>query len=100
MEIARQTGGELDAIFVPVGGGGLIAGIGAFVKQLYPRVRIVGVEPADAAGMFESLRAGRRVTRGREGLLADGVAFGRVGEECFELARRCRDSVRLVASGG
>ena len=90
MEIVRQTGGELDAVFVPVGGGGLIAGIGAFIKQLYPRVKIIGVEPEDSAAMYESLRAGKRVTLERVGLFADGVAVRRVGEESFALAKRLR----------
>src|SRR5580693_7426191 len=58
MEIVRQSGGELDAIFVPIGGGGLIAGIAAYVKQLYPRVKIIGVEPEDSAAMHDSLLAG------------------------------------------
>lgn len=98
MEIVHQTGGELDAIFVPVGGGGLIAGIAAFVKQVYPRVRIIGVEPEDAAAMYESLRAGQRVTLERVGLFADGVAVRRVGEETFALARRYVDEVLLVSS--
>jgi threonine dehydratase len=96
MEIVRQTGGELDAIFVPVGGGGLIAGIGAYVKQLYPRVKIIGVEPEDAAAMYQSLQAGKRVTLERVGMFADGVAVRRVGEENFELARRYVDEIVLV----
>ena len=96
MEIVRQAGGEVDAIFVPVGGGGLIGGIAAFVKQVYPRVRIIGVEPEDAAAMYESLRAGQRVTLDRVGLFADGVAVRRVGEETFALARRYVDEVVLV----
>ena len=96
MEIARQTGGEIDAIFVPVGGGGLIAGIAAYVKQLYPRVRIIGVEPEDSAAMYESLRAGKRITLEKVGLFADGVAVRRVGEETFALARRYVDEVILV----
>jgi len=96
MEILHQSGGALDAIFVPVGGGGLIGGIAAFVKQLYPRVRIVGVEPEDAAAMHDSLRAGRRVTLERVGIFADGVAVRRVGEETFELARRYVDDMVLV----
>ena len=96
MEIVRQTGGELDAIFVPVGGGGLIAGIAAFVKQVYPRVRIIGVEPEDSAAMYESLRAKQRVTLERVGLFADGVAVRRVGEETFALARRYVDEILLV----
>jgi len=96
IEIMRQTGGELDAIFVPVGGGGLIAGIAVGVKQLYPRVKIIGVEPEDAAAMHDSLRAGKRVTLDQVGLFADGVAVRRVGEENFELARRYVDDVVLV----
>ncbi len=96
MEILRQTGGDVDAIFVPVGGGGLIAGIAAYVKQLYPRVKIIGVEPEDAAAMHDSLRAGRRVTLDHVGLFADGVAVRRVGEETFALARRHVDDIVLV----
>jgi threonine dehydratase len=96
MEILHQSGGEIDAIFVPVGGGGLIGGIAAFVKQLYPRVRVIGVEPEDAAAMYDSLRAGRRVTLERVGIFADGVAVRRVGEETFELARRYVDEMVLV----
>jgi threonine dehydratase len=84
MEIMRQSGGEVDAVFVPVGGGGLIAGIAVYIKTLYPRVRIVGVEPTDANAMYESLQAGRRVILERVGLFADGVAVKRVGEEPFK----------------
>src|SRR6516164_10896627 len=73
VEIARQTGGELDAVFVPVGGGGLIGGIAVYIKYLFPRVRIIGVEPEDASAMYESLRAGRRVMLDRVGIFADGV---------------------------
>ncbi|HEU0277720.1 MAG TPA: pyridoxal-phosphate dependent enzyme, partial [Rhodanobacteraceae bacterium] len=81
VELLRQTGGHLDAIFVPVGGGGLIAGIAVYVKYLYPNIRVIGVEPQDAASMYESLKAGRRVTLDRVGIFADGVAVKRVGEE-------------------
>src|SRR5580700_7224815 len=96
MEIMRQTGGEVDAIFVPVGGGGLISGIAAYVKQLYPRVKIIGVEPEDAAAMYQSLQVGKRVTLERVGMFADGVAVRRVGEETFNLARRYVDEILLV----
>jgi threonine dehydratase len=96
MEIVRQTAGEIDAVFVPVGGGGLIAGVAAFIKQLYPRIKIIGVEPEDSAAMFESLQAGKRVTLDRVGLFADGVAVRRVGEECFTLAKRYVDEIVLV----
>src|SRR5580698_9377040 len=99
MEILRQRhGDEIDAIFVPIGGGGLIAGIGAYVKALYPRIKIIGVEPEDAAGMHESLRAGKRVTLDRVGMFADGVAVRRVGEETFRLARQFVDEVILVTT--
>ena len=96
VEILRQTGGELDAIFVPVGGGGLIAGIAVYAKYLYPRVRIIGVEPVDSAAMYESLRQGKRVTLERVGMFADGTAVRRVGEETFDLVREHVDEIVLV----
>lgn len=99
MEILRQQhGDEIHAIFVPVGGGGLIAGIAAYVKSLYPQIRIIGVEPEDSAGMYESLRAGTRVTLDRVGIFADGVAVRRVGEETFRLAREHVDEILLVTT--
>jgi threonine dehydratase len=96
VELLKQSGGQLDAIFVPVGGGGLIAGIGAYVKNVYPKARIIGVEPEDAATMYESLKAGRRVALARVGIFADGVAVKRVGEETFALAQEFVDEVLLV----
>jgi threonine dehydratase len=99
MEILRQFhGDDIDSIFVPVGGGGLIAGIAAYAKSLYPRIKIIGVEPEDAAGMFESLRAGKRVTLDRVGIFADGVAVRRVGEETFRLAKQYVDEILLVTT--
>ena len=96
MEIMRQTGGEIDAIFVPVGGGGLIAGIAVYAKYLHPRVKVIGVEPVDAAAMHESLRQGKRVALERVGMFADGAAVRRVGEETFQLVREHVDEVVLV----
>jgi threonine dehydratase len=99
MEILRQWhGDDIHAIFVPVGGGGLIGGIAAYAKSLYPRIKIIGVEPEDAAGMYESLRAGKRVTLDRVGIFADGVAVRRVGEEPFKLARQYVDEILLVTT--
>src|ERR1700690_2361816 len=99
MEILRQQhGDEIDAIFVPIGGGGLIAGVAAYTKVLYPRIRIIGVEPEESAGMFESLRAGKRITLDRVGPFPDGVAVRRVGEETFRLARLHVDEILLVSS--
>ena len=96
VELARQTGGHLDAVFVPIGGGGLIAGMSVYLKYLYPGIRIVGVEPEDAACMYESLKAGQRVTLERVGIFADGVAVKRVGEETFALCRQHVDEVVLL----
>ncbi len=96
MEILRQCRAPIHAIFVPVGGGGLIAGIAAYVKRLRPDVRVIGVEPTDADALARSLRAGRRVTLGHAGLFADGVAVRQVGKEPFRVARRHVDDVVLV----
>ncbi|HEX4985492.1 MAG TPA: threonine ammonia-lyase, biosynthetic [Burkholderiales bacterium] len=96
MEILRQHGGPIDAIFVPVGGGGLISGIGAFVKRLRPHTRLIGVEPVDADAMARSLAAGRRVKLDQVGLFADGVAVKQVGEETFRLCRDLVDEMVLV----
>jgi threonine dehydratase len=98
MEILRQCSSPPHAIFVPIGGGGLIAGIATYVKSLYPQVRVIGVEPEDAASMHDSLRAGQRVTLDRVGIFADGVAVRRVGEETFRLARKYVDEVLLVST--
>src|SRR5918912_3473464 len=96
MEILRQHPGQLDAIFVPVGGGGLISGIAAYVKRVRPGVRIVGVEPADADAMARSLKAGRRVKLDHVGLFADGVAVKEVGRETFRLCRALVDDMVRV----
>jgi threonine dehydratase len=96
MEILRQQPGELDAIFVPVGGGGLISGIAAYVKRVRPSVRIVGVEPADADAMTRSLKARKRVRLDHVGLFADGVAVKEVGRETFRLCRELVDEMVLV----
>jgi threonine dehydratase len=95
-EILRQTRGDLDAIFVPVGGGGLISGIAVYAKYLNPKLKIIGVEPVDAAAMHDSLRAKKRVTLERVGLFAEGAAVRRVGEETFRLCREHVDEVVLV----
>lgn len=97
-EILKQHRGELHAIFVPVGGGGLIAGIAAYVKQLRPGVKIVGVEPDDADAMARSLKAGRRVRLREVGIFADGVAVRQVGRETFRLARQYVDDMVLVST--
>jgi threonine dehydratase len=96
MEILRQHGGPIDAIFVAVGGGGMIAGIAAFVKRLRPEIRIIGVEPVDSDAMTRSLAAGERVRLAQVGLFADGVAVKQVGAEPFRLCRELVDEMVLV----
>ena len=96
MEILRQHTGPIEAIFVAVGGGGLIAGIAAYVKRLRPEVRIIGVEPSDADAMYRSLKAGQRVRLPQVGLFCDGVAVKQVGEETFRLCRELVDEIVLV----
>jgi threonine dehydratase len=96
MEILRQHGEPIAAIFVPVGGGGLIAGIAAYVKRLRPEIKIIGVEPADADAMYQSLKKGRRVTLDHVGLFADGVAVKTVGAETFRLCRTLVDDIIRV----
>ena len=96
MEILRQHTGSIHAIFVPVGGGGLISGIAAYVKRLYPKIKIIGVEPVDADAMYRSLQKGRRIKLAQAGLFADGVAVRQVGKETFRLSRELVDEVILV----
>ncbi len=96
MEILRQHGGPIHAIFVPVGGGGLIAGVAAYVKRLRPEIKIIGVEPVDADAMYQSLRQKERVILPQVGIFADGVAVKQVGEETFRLCQELVDEVILV----
>jgi threonine dehydratase len=96
-EILRH-GGEVTAVFVPVGGGGLIAGIAGYIKALKPQVRIIGVEPFESDAMFQSLAAGRRVRLDDVGIFADGVAVREVGERTFEIARETVDEIVRVSN--
>ncbi|HQR11454.1 MAG TPA: threonine ammonia-lyase, biosynthetic [Casimicrobiaceae bacterium] len=96
MEILRQCQGPIEAIFVAVGGGGLISGIGAYVKRVRPEVRVIGVEPVDSDAMTRSIAAGRRVALAHVGLFADGVAVKQVGKETFRLARQYVDEMVRV----
>jgi threonine dehydratase len=95
-ELLRQSAGRMDAVFVPVGGGGLIAGMATFLKALCPEVRVIGVEPADSDAMAQSLAAGRRVKLDSVGIFADGVAVREVGQLTFDLCRRHVDEIVRV----
>jgi threonine dehydratase len=98
MEILRQHQGPLDAIFVPVGGGGLIAGIAAYIKYLQPQVRIIGVESEHSACLKAALEADQRVVLPQVGTFADGVAVAQIGAHGFELCRFCVDEVLTVSN--
>ena len=93
MEIVRQHQQPLDALFVPVGGGGLLAGVAAYVKYVWPETRIIGVEPEDAACLKLALDRGRRATLPEVGLFADGCAVAQVGKETFRVIRETVDEV-------
>ncbi|HLD10071.1 MAG TPA: threonine ammonia-lyase, biosynthetic, partial [Methylophilaceae bacterium] len=96
MEILDEHPGPIDAIFCSVGGGGLIAGIAAYVKQLRPEIKVVGVEAVDADAMMQSLKTGKRVMLDQVGLFADGAAVKQVGEETFRLCQKYVDEMIVV----
>jgi threonine dehydratase len=98
VELLRQGPDDLTAVFVPVGGGGLIAGIGACVNALKPGVRVIGVEPVDADAMAQSIEAGRRVTLDEVGLFADGVAVQQVGALTFPIAQAAVHAIVRVSN--
>ncbi len=93
MEVVRQHQEPLDAVFVPVGGGGLLAGMAAFIRYVWPKTKIIGVEPEDAACLKAALDRGRRVTLSEVGLFADGCAVAQVGKETFRVIRDTVDEV-------
>jgi threonine dehydratase len=93
VEILQDHPGPIEAVFVPIGGGGLAAGIASYVKYLRPYVKVIGVEPADAASMKAAIEADERVVLPRVGLFADGVAVRQAGEETFRICRELLDGV-------
>ncbi len=96
LEILRQHGAPIEAVFVPIGGGGLAAGVATFVKFMRPETKVIGVEPADAASMKAAIEADERVILDSVGLFADGVAVRQAGEETFRLCRQYLDEVITV----
>ena len=95
-ELLRQSAGRIDAVFVPVGGGGLLAGVATFIKELCPNIKVIGVEPVDSDAMAQSLAAGHRVKLDSVGIFADGVAVREVGKLTFEICRKYVDEIILV----
>jgi len=98
MEILRQHQGRLDAVFVPVGGGGLIAGIAAYIKYLRPEVKVIGVEPDDSNCLQAAMAAGERVVLPTVGLFADGVAVAQIGQHTFDICKQYVDEVITVST--
>ncbi len=96
MEILRQQPGPIDAIFVAVGGGGLISGVAAYVKAVRPDIQVIGVQTVDSDAMARSVKAGKRVQLAEVGLFSDGTAVKLVGEETFRLARQWVDDYVIV----
>ena len=95
-EMLRQSSGRIDVVFVPVGGGGLIAGVAAYLKQLCPEIKVIGVEPVDSDAMRQSLAAGKRLTLESVGIFADGVAVREVGRLTFDICRKYVDEIICV----
>lgn len=95
-EILRQSPNDLDAVFIPIGGGGLAAGMAIYLKHYSPDTKIIGVEPVDSAAMHDSIKAGHRVTLDQVGIFADGVAVKQVGKHTFDLVRKYVDEIVLV----
>jgi threonine dehydratase len=95
-ELVAQMPADVAAVFVPIGGGGLISGIAAYIRGKRPDIRIVGVEPEDSAAMSVSIAAGKPVTLDHVGIFADGVAVKRVGDETFRLCQQLVDEIVTV----
>ena len=98
MEILRQQQGQIHAVFVPCGGGGLLAGIAAYIKYVRPEIKVIGVEPKDSNCLQQALAADERVRLAQVGLFADGVAVSQIGEHTFELCRNYVDDVVTVSN--
>ena len=98
LELDDQLPPDTEAVFVAIGGGGLISGIALALKQLRPGIKIIGVEPIDSDAMFLSLQSGHRVKLDRVGIFADGVAVKQVGEETFRICQSFVDEVIVVSN--
>jgi threonine dehydratase len=96
MELLRQHQGPIDAVFVAIGGGGLISGVASYIKAVRPEIRVIGVQTRDSDAMVRSVKAGKRVTLPDVGLFSDGTAVKLVGEETFRLARALVDDFVVV----
>ena len=98
MELLRQHPDPIDAVFIPVGGGGLISGLASYIKYLSPETKIIGVEHEEAPSMYEALKQGKRIVLDQVGVFADGAAVKQVGENTFKIAKHVIDEMLLVST--
>ncbi|WP_068812399.1 threonine ammonia-lyase, biosynthetic [Pseudohongiella nitratireducens] len=98
VEMLRQHSGKMDAIFVPVGGGGLMAGMAAYIKYLRPEIKMIAVEAEDSACLQLAMQDGRRSKLKQVGLFADGVAVNQIGQHTFRILKSCVDDVITVTT--
>ena len=98
MEILRQHSGPIDAVFVAIGGGGLISGVAAYIKAVRPEIKVIGVQTNDSDAMARSVKSGKRITLADVGLFADGTAVKLVGEETLRLTRELVDEFVVVTT--
>lgn len=99
LEITEQMNKPIDYIFIPIGGGGLISGVGAYVKQMSPKTKIIGIEPTGAPAMSKSMEKGEVVELAEINKFVDGAAVQRVGDLCFEITKKVMDQMQLVPEG-
>jgi len=99
LEILEQTNKPIDYIFIPIGGGGLVSGVGSYVKQVSPKTKIIGVEPSGAPAMSESLKQGEVIELKEINKFVDGAAVQRVGDICFHICQKVMDDMQLVPEG-
>ena len=97
VELLKQHPNKPDIIFVPVGGGGLVAGIAAYVKKIHPDIKIIGVEPDEAPCMHDAIKAGKLIELEHIGIFADGAAVKQAGEECYRITKELVDEILLVS---
>ncbi len=98
MELLRQHPDPIDAVFIPVGGGGLISGVATYLKYLSPETKVIGVEHEEAPSMYEALKQGKRIVLDQVGVFADGAAVKQVGENTFDIAKHVVDEMLLVST--
>lgn len=99
LEILEQINESIDYIFIPIGGGGLLSGVGSYVKMMSPKTKIIGVEPTGAPAMSESIKKGKVIELEEINKFVDGAAVQRVGDICYPICKKVMDGLQLVPEG-